>query len=356
MKEKLQNALGVLGIAIYFIIRFIIGALPFVMINASFGVTILLITIEQFLPLTSLLFWIWGLICAINGKQDLWSIAYYILFAALYIPFILDVFRTLFEISSVNDFLQKVKKGVMGYILGIPLVVLQCMGIIGGIHNGSFPLPFSMASTSLFIADLIMWISYLHLGILGVFFIWIGWRAGFKKSKVAIQSKDEEPEPKKHFDSDKQFFQRNKPKGAFRHLLILTLLGALSFSVFQNFRYQKMINQLNTEIDSLELSIDSLEVQAASDKLLIEKYRKSNAENSGKVYTLSQELEKIKPVYEFCNKHIVVVSDDGTRNYHKIGCWYFDDSYFWAYNKELAEQKGYNPCSFCFGSFFRSIS
>jgi hypothetical protein len=49
----------------------------------------------------------------------------------------------------------------------------------------------------------------------------------------------------------------------------------------------------------------------------------------------------------FYNKHVVFVSDDGTNIYHKVDCYKFDSSYFWAYNTEKAVQLGYKPCSWC---------
>lgn len=50
---------------------------------------------------------------------------------------------------------------------------------------------------------------------------------------------------------------------------------------------------------------------------------------------------------QFYEKHVVVVSDDGTNLYHKYGCEDFDDSSFWAYNVEKAEQLGYIPHKGC---------
>lgn len=51
----------------------------------------------------------------------------------------------------------------------------------------------------------------------------------------------------------------------------------------------------------------------------------------------------------FYNKYVVFVSDDGTKLYHKVDCYKFDSTYFWAYNTEYAIYLGYSPCSWCCG-------
>ena len=49
----------------------------------------------------------------------------------------------------------------------------------------------------------------------------------------------------------------------------------------------------------------------------------------------------------FYDKYVVFVSDDGTNLYHKVDCYKFDSSYFWAYNIDAAKDKGYRACSWC---------
>lgn len=88
MKEKLLDKLGFLGGILYFVFSLLVSIMPFVMIDASFWVTFLFFGIEQIFPLSTFVFWIWGLVCAIKGVQDIWAIAYYILFAVMYVPFI----------------------------------------------------------------------------------------------------------------------------------------------------------------------------------------------------------------------------------------------------------------------------
>ena len=95
MKEKLLNSLGYVGGIIWFIVSSLIYVLPFVMIGASFWLNLLLFSIVYFFPASSVIFWIWGLVCAIQGPQDVWAIAYYILFAVLFLPFFVSIISSL---------------------------------------------------------------------------------------------------------------------------------------------------------------------------------------------------------------------------------------------------------------------
>lgn len=104
MKEKLLNAFGTLGGILWFIVSTLVYVLPFVMIGASFWLNLLFFGIVQFIPASSVVFWIWGLIRAIQGQQDVWAITYYVLFAVLFLPFfvstICDIFNSLKSIGS----------------------------------------------------------------------------------------------------------------------------------------------------------------------------------------------------------------------------------------------------------------
>jgi hypothetical protein len=100
IKEKLFNVLGTFGIVLFYIVRCIIAVLPFVMIDGNFFVTLLLIAISMFIPLTSPIFWIWGLVCAIQGFQDFWAILYYITFALMWLPFFINLLFSVFSKSK----------------------------------------------------------------------------------------------------------------------------------------------------------------------------------------------------------------------------------------------------------------
>ena len=87
IKEKLIDTLGVFGVILYFAFKLLVCVLPFVMIGGNFFLTLLLISISAFVPFSSVVFWIWGLVCAINGVQDFWAILYYIVFVVIWLPF-----------------------------------------------------------------------------------------------------------------------------------------------------------------------------------------------------------------------------------------------------------------------------
>ncbi len=97
MKEKLMNALGTVGIILYYLVSLFICVIPFVMIGASFFLNVIFFAIVQFFPATSIVFWIWGLVCAIKGVQDIWAIIYYILFVVLFVPFFISAVLDLFS-------------------------------------------------------------------------------------------------------------------------------------------------------------------------------------------------------------------------------------------------------------------
>lgn len=101
MKEKLADSLGKIGVILYMVIRLFASVFPFVMIGKSLLVDIIFFTIVQFFPPAMIVFWIWGLICAIRGVQDIFAIIYYILFVIIFIPFF---------ISVVLDFVNASKK------------------------------------------------------------------------------------------------------------------------------------------------------------------------------------------------------------------------------------------------------
>lgn len=98
IKERLMGTLGFFGVLIYFLVRVIICILPFVMIGGNFFITFLLLAINSLVPFASAVFWIWGLIGAIKGVQDIWAIIYYIAFAIIWIPFYISTI-----VSFIND-------------------------------------------------------------------------------------------------------------------------------------------------------------------------------------------------------------------------------------------------------------
>lgn len=52
---------------------------------------------------------------------------------------------------------------------------------------------------------------------------------------------------------------------------------------------------------------------------------------------------------EFLDTYVVFVEDNGSKVYHTYDCSEFSKTNFWAYNRKLAEDKGYTPCPVCGG-------
>lgn len=98
MKEKLLSSLGCVGMVLWYAISALVYVLPFVMIDASFWLDLLFFGIVYFFPPASGVFWVWGLVCAIQGPQDFVAIIYYVAFAVMFLPFF---------ISTVCDLIAK---------------------------------------------------------------------------------------------------------------------------------------------------------------------------------------------------------------------------------------------------------
>lgn len=97
MKDKLIGIFGSVGMIIWYLLSWFIYVIPFVMIGASFWLNLLFFLIMEFFPPSSIVFWIWGLVCAIKGEQDVWAIIYYVLFVIMFIPFFV---RIVFDLSQ----------------------------------------------------------------------------------------------------------------------------------------------------------------------------------------------------------------------------------------------------------------
>lgn len=167
-----------------------------------------------------------------------------------------------------------------------------------------------------------------------------------------------DPTTKKCTGCGKQYFRLPSRKGSSLAWKVVTILSviAVCLCIYR-------ISQLETQLSDMQSLATEQEAKIAELSKTGESLQKRIAEKSSKVASLTGDIntlkrknEKMEKVYDFCNDHVVVVSDDGTRKYHKIQCIYFDDSYFWAYNTEKAQQLGYTPCSFCFSRYFDSLT
>ena len=97
IKDKLVGTFGCFGLVILYAARCLICALPFVMIECNFFASLALIALNMFVPVTSVVFWLWGLVCAIQGYQDIVAILYYIAFAVIWLPFYISIIASLLK-------------------------------------------------------------------------------------------------------------------------------------------------------------------------------------------------------------------------------------------------------------------
>lgn len=157
-----------------------------------------------------------------------------------------------------------------------------------------------------------------------------------------------DPSTKKCSSCGKQYFRlpvRKKSNFIPKVVVFLSLL-IVGLCIYRNVQYRDQIAGLNARISELESVVEAAEAQQASDKALILDLRKKNAGNSSKVYTLSQQIEEMEPVYNFCKRNLVF-TDFGL--YHKADCFVckFNDYSTEAYTVAVAKQKGFSPCWVC---------
>ena len=108
------------------------------------------------------------------------------------------------------------------------------------------------------------------------------------------------------------------------------------------------------QIDDLNARITELEEKVTEQERQINVYKRNESSYLGQLASKDDTIENLREKnnlmsYEiaFYDRHVVFVADDGTKKYHNYSCEYLDLSYFWAYNTEAAEDRGYKPCSHC---------
>ena len=97
MKDKLMNALGAVGLGLWYLVSLLVAVIPLVMIDAPFLLNLLLLAIVLFVPASSGVFWVWGIVCTIRGPQDIIAVIYYALFAIMFLPFFISTVLNLFR-------------------------------------------------------------------------------------------------------------------------------------------------------------------------------------------------------------------------------------------------------------------
>lgn len=97
IKEKLFGTLGSIGCVIYYLLIMTIAVMPIVMIDPPGIINWLLIAIVIFFPTLSAPVWIWGLVCAVMGPQDVFAIIYYVLFGIMWLPCFISIVFSFFR-------------------------------------------------------------------------------------------------------------------------------------------------------------------------------------------------------------------------------------------------------------------
>lgn len=214
--------------------------------------------------------------------------------------------------------LLETKQGLKRTIIGSVLIVVQLLSVIGNVSVGN-QLYFSVKNFETFLFSLMYCFGYFLIGIIGLVILVAGLIARFKKNKPVNQCNTK----KQLFIGVKKFFKK-----VFSKKYAATVI--VSFVLFVSI----IINVL------LAVNVSDYKSAYEINRDKVEGYEDLVGSYQNDISDLRNELD-------FYNEYVVVVSDDGTNLYHKYGCRYFSDHYFWAYNTEKAIQLGYHPCSHC---------
>lgn len=87
IKDFLLTSLGTVGMVLFYTISLLITIFPLIMFEMSWWLYLILALIAQSvivkIPFGLEVLWIIGLVGAISGKQDIFAVIYYILFALI---------------------------------------------------------------------------------------------------------------------------------------------------------------------------------------------------------------------------------------------------------------------------------
>lgn len=133
MKEKLSSALGAFGEILYFIFRMFISVLPLVMIGGGWFLRLVIFTIMYFVPVSGIIFWVWGLVCAIGGTQDWVAIVYYICFAVIFLPFFISCIPPL--IAFIKSACKPLKRKTAYVCLAVVIVLASAGSAFAAGHH-----------------------------------------------------------------------------------------------------------------------------------------------------------------------------------------------------------------------------
>lgn len=102
IKEKLLDALGTFGAILWYVFELFLFVLPLVMIHQGLLLRAIFFFCMVFIPGAPTVFWIWGLVCAIGGPQDVFAIIYYVATAIIFLPYLVS-----FVCDAITFFVNK---------------------------------------------------------------------------------------------------------------------------------------------------------------------------------------------------------------------------------------------------------
>ena len=132
----------------------------------------------------------------------------------------------------------------------------------------------------------------------------------------------------------KQYFRIKSVKHVICYTFLIGIVLSLLCVIYvRDMQHAEAYSKLNEEKENLSVIIKNKDIEIDSLETVASQLRSA--------------LSSARIQISFFDKHVVFVSDDGTRLYHKYECDNFDTSHFWAFNTEAAINKGYKQCPEC---------
>ena len=122
-------------------------------------------------------------------------------------------------------------------------------------------------------------------------------------------------------------------------VMSLVILALSALCIFQYINTQTATSDLQAEVSRLEQQVKSKDSTIKTKDSTIKRLE-------GEIDDLEDEKWGNYFELQFYDNHAALV-DQHSKKYHKYGCDDFDSSYFWIYNIEAAEDRGYYECSKC---------
>lgn len=101
IKEWCMSVFGAGAYIVFFLLACFINIFPLIFIDMPFWVDFLLLMGMSAIPFISnfisLAVWIWGLVAAIGGRQDVFAILFYIVFAIKMIDLLINLLSGIFS-------------------------------------------------------------------------------------------------------------------------------------------------------------------------------------------------------------------------------------------------------------------